>query len=167
MTNNFYLAQALDNKSPDHIHINSTVLPENATQRQEISSLISKVTMSGTSLYNDGGVKLTELKGNVVIEIDTCQRDNIGRLAPIIVYFSTPKNISDAFINSQCSDILNFTQKINRTVSDENVKKIRSGLSHLKKKLLRDNIVLTLALILLIFLIVIFFLNNHTNKPVN
>ena len=159
MTNIFYWAQALDNTSADYIFLgNIALIPEKISQRQEIVSSISKVTTSGSLIYQDGGVKLTEFKKRVVMEVDTCQRDNLGRLAPLVACFDADINIDTSFIDYICSDVLNFAQRINRSISPDDSAKMLLALNQLKKAYSRKKNALIMALFFLICIVVILFL---------
>jgi hypothetical protein len=111
-----YGAQALDNASPDHINLRGEeLLPEDTMRRQEAVSLVSNVVKSGSLIFNEGGVQLTEDGHGFVVEVPSEQLDQAGRTAPIVCYGEYDARIDKAFRAFVATGINDFAHRIGRT----------------------------------------------------
>lgn len=157
----YYLAQSLDNSGADHVYVDEMeITAERVEDYQSIAAFTSKVALSGLTVYSEGGLMLKEYKGKFFIEIETCERDNQGRIAPILVYLESNQIIDEALIERICIGIENFLKKIHRSILPEDFLRIRSALNRLNKKysatkIDRSPLVIGIAIIFVIAIFVI------------
>jgi hypothetical protein len=76
-----FWAQALDNLSADEMEIR-----EEDLSRDQVASLSTSVARSGTKIYNEVGVQLVANDHLFVLEVPCAQRDQAGRIAPIVCF---------------------------------------------------------------------------------
>jgi hypothetical protein len=77
-----FWAQALDNLSADNIEVCGW--QGETLSRQQVVSLITSVVRSGTRIFDELGVQLTADSYRFVLEVPCVQRDQGGRVAPIV-----------------------------------------------------------------------------------
>jgi hypothetical protein len=136
MTENLvYWAQALDNASPDQIDLRGEELSsEDTIRRQEAVSMVSSVVKSGWRIFSEGGVQLTADGHRFVAEVPSAQRDEAGRIAPIVCCGEYGNRIDEVFVESVAVGIDDFAHRIGRTIDPEHFKITRRAFAVLKKK---------------------------------
>lgn len=162
MTKKFvYWAQALDNISPDHIEfLGEELTSDDTIRRQEAASLVSKVVKSGTRIFSNAGVHLTEDGRHFVVEVPSEQHDEVGRNAPIVCCGEYKgQAVDEAFGQFVTEGIGEFGQRIGRTIRLEHLELARGAFAILEDRISKRRIVrvvgigaLTLALLALLFL---------------
>lgn len=166
MSSFFLWAQSLDNSSPDVIYVNSEALDakEHLARRQDVVSLVSKVTRTTKARSISDAVAIYLGKEHFVLTVVLPEKDVLNRKAPILCFgeLANPENTSaseDALLY-----ISNFIQKIGRTFPASIETDVVSALALAKKKVYPQrytNIILILLLLSLLFLLCItFFARN-------
>ena len=160
MTDKFILwAQALDNTSPDHIHVHGKNLePDDTVQRQEAVSKVSSVIKNGVRLVEERSVLLTADASHFVVEVPSAQRDHAGRTAPIICYGDYDTTSGDAFGKSVAEALDDFAKRIGRTLQREHFELARGSFETLKKKSSTKKLVRMAGAAGLALLVVVFWL---------
>jgi hypothetical protein len=130
-----FWAQALDNTSPDHIHVRGEELPpSDAARRQEAVSLVSAVVKFGTRVFNQKGVQLTEDGYHFVVEVPSVERDLAGRTAPIICYGDYDLKVVDVLSSLVSFELDDFANRIGRNILPEHRTLAHRSFRILKKK---------------------------------
>ena len=138
-----YWAQALDNASPDHLDVQGVRLaPEDAVRRQAAVSLVSSVVKTGSRIFSEHGVWLTENGHQFVVEVPSAEADQAGRMAPIDCYGEYEAEADDAFGAAVSDGIENFARSIGRTIRPDQAETIRRAFEARKKKSSRNRLVL-------------------------
>jgi len=131
-----YWAQSLDNTSPDHIYKgNKKLLPKDNIQRQEAVSHVSKIVMSGSRIFDKRGVRLTESAQFFVVEVLSEERDQAGRIAPLICCGPYELTKSDALSASVIKGLDNFARQIGRNILPEHLELVSEVFKIFKKKI--------------------------------
>jgi len=86
--------QSLDNSSHDSMILDDSILSDNEVKKRNIvSSYINQILSDSKSfIVNNDNIKLTLCGGQFVIEIPSVEKDNLGRLSPILFYGKYDKN---------------------------------------------------------------------------
>lgn len=79
-----YLAQALDNRGPDHLAVDN--VQAGAFSREQAVEQVARVMTHGRRVYQEGGVALTVWRGEFVLEVPCAERDAAGRIAPLVCH---------------------------------------------------------------------------------
>lgn len=130
-----FWAQALDNASPDHIDMRGEELsPDDTVRRQEAVSLVSSVVKTGSRIFDQQGVRLTEDGQHFVVEVLSAERDRAGRTAPIVCYGDYDPTLVDALGASVAVGLDDFAKRIGRNILPEHFELARKSFAALKKK---------------------------------
>lgn len=136
-----FWAQALDNKSPDHIGIGGeAVPPEDTFRREESVSLVSSVVKGGACVFQERGMQLTADDDKFVVEVPSLERDQAGRSAPIVCYGGYGAEIDDALAKEVCTGFHDFAKRIGRTVQAD-VEDFARAFAALKKNVSKRKLV--------------------------
>lgn len=112
-----FLAQNLDNVSANHIVVEGVTLPPNDPQRQEITKLVSDVSLRGAKVEGDG-FALYVFGSAFVIRAIPQEKDNVGRISPILCYGLFPETPSDSWVLDLIENFERFANEINRNFPD-------------------------------------------------
>ncbi len=130
MTARIIWAQALDNISPDHIEVRGTELT-----REAAVSKVYYVIERGKRLYAADGIRLTDHRGQFVLEVPSTAQDQVGRTAPIIYWSRYETKLPDRFANMLVTNIDDFAKRIGRNLADRHAEKIIQAIDALKKNI--------------------------------
>ena len=163
-----FLAQSLDNESPDPIELGGKMLqPDDTIRRQQAISLVAAVAQSGTQIFAKKGVRLMELDCRLLLEVPSEQTDNSGRTAPMVYCFEQA-TVDDHSWQSIAADLSDFAQRIGRTIHPDYLEVQKEAFAALKKKRRMRKLYQFLALSLIILLLVvvspsvrIYFMNSN------
>ena len=140
-------AQALDNVSADHIEFRGRGLSDKeSTGRQEAVSLVSAVVKSGTRLYDNEGVRLTEDGRRFVVEVLSAERDSAGRQAPIVCCGTSDSMAGEEIGAVVLGGLEEFSKRIGRSLLPEHIQRTSESFAVLKKKHLRRRLARTVLL---------------------
>lgn len=127
-------AQALDNASPDHFRVRGEELAaDDAVRRQEAVSAVSKVIKYGARVYESGGVLLTADAIRFVLEVQSTQRDDAGRAAPIVCSGEYGAALGDQLDEAVSIAVEDFARRIGRTLHPRHFELVQAAFSALKK----------------------------------
>jgi hypothetical protein len=134
MTDLYFWAQSLDNQAPDVIFKNGVELSDDES-RQKLVSEIYEIPKSNIDVLPAGaGITIRYSYSKFVIEAIPTQKDEINRLAPIVIYGVLPNDFSEDWAEGVRNDIQNIvSNKLNRTLDDSVLKAIRDELSEILK----------------------------------
>lgn len=129
-------AQPLDNRAPDHVEKKGRLLDPrtDAAHREAAVSSVAGVIKHGAVAYSREHIKLTEDRGRFVIELPSAQRDERGRIAPIVGLGELPPTIDDGFGSTVAIELEEFARRIGRTVEPEHMSDVRAAFAEQKKK---------------------------------
>lgn len=126
-------AQALDNRSVDHVFKDGQQLSPSATlDREKASSLISSVTSDGRKVFESDGVEIYCSGPLYVVEVIPEEQDIAGRRAPIsmCIDLSGCDQGSDVAV-----DLVELVHSIGRTIDPLRAGLVNKALAEeLKKK---------------------------------
>ena len=122
-----FLAQSPDNTSPDPMEVDGISLSPNNPQRQEITKLVSKVSLNGEKVEGNG-FALYVLDSQYVIRAIPEGTDQIGRLAPILCYGVFPESPTDIWISELIEKFEVFAKKLNRSFPEGRIDDISNML---------------------------------------
>lgn len=130
-----FWAQSLDNQSPDVIFKGGEELSDDEL-RQKLVSEIYEVPKSNIQiLTTDSSVTVRCSYLKFVIEAIPTEKDQVNRLAPIIIYGVLPNDWSEVWVKDICSEIENFvSSKLNRTLDGSALVAIQNWLNETLKK---------------------------------
>jgi len=158
MTNNFVSkdfilsAQALDNVSSDPVSFYGEQLgPDDAARRQQAQSSISDVTANGKVVHEQDGVQLKTYRKHFVLEVWSAERDEAGRIAPIVCYGDYGATPEQELGSKAATAVEDFATRIGRSLEAGHFELARSSFDVLKKKSQsqkRIRVALTMAVIL-------------------
>jgi hypothetical protein len=129
-----YWAQALDNSSSDHIvALGEELSPDDSEGRQHAVSQVSDVIRGGTCIFEEDGVRLTADQRHFVLEIPSEQRDQVGRIAPIVCYGHYDRAQNNVLWASVAAGLRDFSRHIGRSLQSEQLGLARASFVMLKK----------------------------------
>ena len=130
-----FWAQALDNTSPDHVEMRGQVLsPDDAVEREKAASTVADIIRRGSAVYQEGHFKLTVCKNRFVLEVPSVQRDNAGRVAPLVCCGEYRSRDLDILEHAVASALDRFAQGIEREIDSSQRNSIGPAFAVLKKK---------------------------------
>jgi len=135
MKTDLYLwAQSLDNQAPDVIFKDREELFDDES-RQKLVSEIYEIPKSNIKvLPADAAVTIRYSYPKFVIEAIPTEKDQVNRLAPIVIYGVLRENFAEYEVKNVCEHIKNFVScRLNRTLDDSVLKAIRDELSEILK----------------------------------
>jgi len=153
-----FLAQSLDNESPNSITQNGKIiLPSEEEKREGIISAIYDIVSEKTRIRSFGGLTMYCKASKFVFEVIPVDRDVADRLSPIVMLGDFPKErSSDVWVNDVCNQLVKFASEVlGRTISDSILYTVKEWLlEEFKKKQERREELLGLVLMTLLPLIV-------------
>lgn len=134
-----FWAQSLDNQSPDVIFKDGQELSDDEL-RQKLVSEIYEIPRSNMSvLPSDSSVTVRYSYPKFVIEAIPAEKDQVNRLAPIVIYGVLPTDFSELWIRDVCDEIENFVStKLHRTLDSSAIIAIQNWLDEILKKKRED-----------------------------
>ena len=136
-----FLAQRLDNQDPDHMEQDQRPLvEEDAGERKELDRQISKVSLDGSKVFSEGYHAAFLLKNEFLLKTPSEQKDEAGRIAPIICYGRVPSEPPESWPNSVVQALTAFAGRINRTISGKSAEVARNAVEAIVKKKRRNNL---------------------------
>lgn len=140
MNNLAFSAQSLDNQTPDTIVDNERPLIEE-NERRELVEKISEVALDGTQVFSEGSHNAFLYHGNFLLETPPDELDDAGRISSLLCYGHVPNEPPASWSEDVVNALVDFAERIGRTVSDENQKEARRGVEAIleaqRKKQLR------------------------------
>jgi hypothetical protein len=135
MKNLSFWAQSLDNQSPDIIFKDGEELSDD-NLRQELVSEIYKIPKNNIEILStDSAVTARHSYPKFVIEAIPTEKDQVNRLAPIVIYGVLPDNLSEIWIKEVCTGIEDFvSNRLKRTLDDSALVAIHDWLSETLEK---------------------------------
>lgn len=130
-----FWAQSLDNQSPDVIFKDGEELSDDEL-RQKLVSEIYEVPKSNIKvLPAASSVTVRYSYPKFVIEAVPTEKDQVNRLAPIVIYGVLPNDGSEIWIKDVCSEIESFiSSKLKRTLDSSALIAIQNWLDEALKK---------------------------------
>lgn len=139
-----FKAQALDNVSPDHYHLNGKLLGKNTNREGWITREISEIAINGTYLLKDAdGVEIIQHNGYVLMQCYSEQRDAAGRSAPVLCFGAITLGEDPQWV---IDEIVDFAKKIGRTVDQSQLQRIATKLKENPRKSFLRNLFRTASL---------------------
>lgn len=130
-----FLAQSLDNRSPDPAALNGCQLgPDDEEKHQELVRKISQVSISGRRVFSEGFISAHRRYGTFILKIPSVQRDSSGRIAPIICYGRVPKKPAESWPEDVTDEMKKFAASIGRKISDQDISSGREAVEAVLKK---------------------------------
>jgi len=129
-----FFAQALDNTSPNHLSLDGQMLHSNDTAlREQITTMIANTTMKGKKVFDEEFIQLHINGADFIISVPSAERDDIGRIAPIVCIGKVNDPMDDSVTEKILHEIKHFTAMIGRSVDPETIRIARKALLLLKK----------------------------------
>ena len=140
-----FLAQRLDNQDPDHMAIQNRddfieLAEEDMDKREKLDRQIAKVSLDGSQVYLEGHHAAFLLKNEFLLETPSDQRDEAGRIAPILCYGRVPPEPSESWPGDVVEALIAFAGHIGRTVSEKSAEVARCAVGAVVKKKRRNSI---------------------------
>jgi hypothetical protein len=138
-----FWAQSLDNQSPDIIFSDGKELSDDESRQNLVSEIYEIPKNNLKTLPASSGVTIRYFYPKFVIEVIPTERDQVHRLAPVIIYGILPENCSGTWIGEVCNEIEEFILKrLQRTLDQGVLTAIQDSLNEaIKKKIdLRSNL---------------------------
>lgn len=129
-----FWAQSLDNQSPDILVKYGEEL-SNDKLRQELVSEINEVTTKKEISPSDSSVTIRYSDPKFVIEAIPTEKDQVNRIAPIVIYGELRDDFSLEWIEEACDEIKKVvSDKIKRTLHNSTLEAIRNWLTETLEK---------------------------------
>lgn len=146
MKNLSFWAQSLDNKSPDIIFSNGQELHDDESRQKLVSEIYAVPKNKIETLSPKSSVNIRYGDQNFVMEVIPTEKDQLNRLAPVVVYGQFVDPLDDKewiddekWIKNVCDEISVFvSDRIQRTLDDVTLESIRSVLKETLKKKRED-----------------------------
>ncbi len=136
-----FLAQRLDNQDPDHMELNGCRLAEeDVDKRQKLDRQISEVSWDGSQVFSEGYHAAFLLDDKFLLKTPSDQRDEAGRIAPILCYGRVPPEPSESWPGDVVEALIAFAGRIGRTVSEKSAEVARRAVEAVVKKKRRNGI---------------------------
>lgn len=139
MTDLYFWAQSLDNQAPDVIFKNEEELSDDKSRQKLVSEIYEFPKSDSEVVSADSAVTIRYSYSKFVIEAIPTEKDELKRLAPIVIYGELPNNFSQPWIDSVGSDIQKFSDKLNRTLDPSALEAIKKGLSEILQPKKRED----------------------------
>lgn len=136
MKNLSFWAQSLDNKSPDVIFKDGEELSDDELRQKLVSEIYEVPKSNINALTIDSSVRVRRYSyPKFVIEAIPTEKDQVNRLAPVIIYGILPNDWSETWIKDVCSEIENFvSSRLKRTLDSSALIAIQNWLNETLKK---------------------------------
>jgi hypothetical protein len=131
-----FQAQALDNRSSDHLRLAQQGAELHSPFREQTYSGMASISAQGTLLFAQDGVKLL-VKGNAaVLQVIAEERDHAGRLAPVVCWVEQDagQGSGASGVDAVWASLEQFATAIGRSFSEPTRLAAREALELLAKK---------------------------------
>ena len=136
-----FLSQRLDNQDPDHMELNGCQLAEeDVDKRQKLDRQISEVSWDGSQVFSEEYHAAFLLDDKFLLKTPSDQRDEAGRIAPILCYGRVPPEPSELWPGDVVEALIAFAGRISRTVSEKSAEVARRAVETVVKKKRRNRI---------------------------
>jgi hypothetical protein len=130
-----FWAQSLDNQSPDVIFKDGEELSDDELRQKLVSEIYDVSRRNIEVLPADSSVTVRYSYPKFVIEAIPTEKDQINRLAPIVIYGVLPNGWSEIWIKDVCSEIESFvSSRLKRTLDGSALIAIQNWLDEALKK---------------------------------
>lgn len=131
-----FWAQALDNVSPDAIEFSGeTLAPDDSARRQKVVSSVSLTVRNGREIFDSDGVRLIVDRQHFVMEVNSAERDQAGRIAPIVCFGHYDQGDVGSISSEVSLGLAAFAKQIGRNIESAQHEAILASFAQLKKKL--------------------------------
>jgi len=136
MKNLSFWAQSLDNLSPDVIFRDGEELSDDESRQKLVSEIYEIPKINIEVLPTDSIVTIRYSYPKFVIEAIPTEKDQVNRLAPVVIYGELPDEWSDErWVEDVCNEIKNFvSSSLKRTLDDSALVAIRNWLNKTLEK---------------------------------
>jgi hypothetical protein len=132
MTDLYFWAQSLDNQAPDVIFKNGKELSDDESRQKLVSDIYEIPKSNIEILAADEGVTIRYSYSKFVIEAIPIEKDQVNRLAPIVIYGVLPNDFSEDWPEEVCNEIKSFvSHTLNRNLDHKALVVIQDGLSEI------------------------------------
>jgi DNA-binding transcriptional ArsR family regulator len=126
--------QAADGLSPAHVEVKGRSVPDDSEdERATAAEQIVTIGEHGKVVYEQGGAELLRRGDWVMIKVHANERDDAGRLAPILgwgrVAGGDPEEVGHALL----AGLQQFAERVGRTVNVEHIAALERAFSEEKK----------------------------------
>lgn len=131
-----FQAQSLDNRSPDLLRLAGSLDELRGPAREQTYSAMADISSLGETLFSQDGVRLVAKGGSAVLQVVPKERDEAGRLAPIICWVETGASDAAAAGDADAvwASVLRFSEAIGRSYTDTTRSAVYGALDVFKKK---------------------------------
>lgn len=135
MKNLSFWAQSLDNLSPDVIFRDGEELSDDESRQKLVSEIYEIPKINIEVLPTDSIVTIRYSYPKFVIEAIPTEKDQVNRLAPIVIYGVLPNDWSELWIKDVRDEIENFvSSRLKRTLDSSALVAIQNWLNETLKK---------------------------------
>jgi len=130
-----FWAQSLDNRSPDVIFRDGEELSDDESRQKLVSEIYEVPKSDIEALLADSSVTVRYSDPRFVIEAIPTEKDQVNRLAPIVIYGVLPNDWSELWIKDVRDEIENFvSSRLKRTLDSSALVAIQNWLNETLKK---------------------------------
>jgi hypothetical protein len=141
MKNLSFWAQSLDNQSPDIIFKDGEELSDDKLRQKLVSEIYEIPKNNIEVLSANSAVTVRYSYPKFVIEAIPTEKDQVNRLAPIVIYGILPDNLSEIWIKEVCTGIEDFvSNRLKRTLDNSALVAIHDWLSETLEKKKKANL---------------------------
>ena len=121
-------AQPLDNETPDIFQIDGDIVSGSDTDLRELAvRQINTISRNGNTILQQGGIEIISYRNKFSIEIDTTEKDNLGRSSPILL--TGQKTNNNKHLDSYFEQLMVFSSYLERKFAPP-TDQIRRGISY-------------------------------------
>ncbi|MEG4345083.1 hypothetical protein QUB70_17675 [Microcoleus sp. A003_D6] len=141
MTDLYFWGQSLDNQARDVIFKNGKELSDDESRQQLVSEIYEFPKSDSEVVSADSAVTIRYSYSKFVIEAIPTEKDELKRLAPIVIYGVLPDGVLEAsWVDKVYEEINNFVSNtLNRNLNHSTLATIKGGLSEILKKKTEDS----------------------------
>lgn len=115
-----YRLQAADGVSPAHLNVAGALVPNEAdSERTKAARQIADISQGGRTLFEQGGAKLMRKGDWIMVKVHANERDDRGRLSPIVCWGRVAGADMEDFGKTALSGLDEFADSIDRTINDD------------------------------------------------
>ena len=134
-----FLAQRLDNQDPDHMAIQDRddlveLAEEDVDKRGKLDRQISEVSWDGSQVFSKEHHAAFLLDDKFLLKTPSKERDEAGRIAPILCYGRVPSEPSESWPGDVVDALIAFAGRIKRTVPEKSAEVARRAVEAVIKK---------------------------------
>lgn len=131
-----FQAQPLDNRSPDLLRLAGSLDELRGPAREQTYSAMADISSRGETLFFQDGVRLVAKGSSAVLQVVPKERDDAGRLAPIMCWVETasPDAAAAGDVDAVWASVLRFSEAIGRSFTDNTRSAVCGALDVFEKK---------------------------------